>query len=186
MSRLYLAAAAANAWVLLAILAGAFVMQFIAGDPPCPLCMMQRIAMLLAAVGCCHVLAAGHRGVLTARDIGVGAGITLLACLLGGAISIRQVLLHILPGDPGFGPAVLGWHTYTWAAVIFACNLVATGLQLASLAWFTEAPPRPLPLARPTMLAVAAMLVANILSVVAESGFAWTLPENPVGYLLFR
>jgi hypothetical protein len=30
-----------------------------------------------------------------------------------------------------------------------------------------------------------AMLVANILSVVAEAGFAWHLPDNPTRYLLF-
>jgi hypothetical protein len=29
------------------------------------------------------------------------------------------------------------------------------------------------------------MLVANILSVIAEAGFAWRLPDNPTSYLLF-
>jgi hypothetical protein len=35
-------------------------------------------------------------------------------------------------------------------------------------------------------MAVSAMLVANILSVTAEAGFAWKLPDNPTVYLLFQ
>ena len=34
---------------------------------------------------------------------------------MGGAIAARQILLHIMPGDPGFGSAFLGMHFYTWA-----------------------------------------------------------------------
>jgi hypothetical protein len=29
------------------------------------------------------------------------------------------------------------------------------------------------------------MLAANILSVIAEAGFAWQLPDNPTRYLMF-
>jgi hypothetical protein len=34
-------------------------------------------------------------------------------------------------------------------------------------------------------MALGVMLVANMLSVIAEAGFAWQLPENPSSYLLF-
>jgi hypothetical protein len=34
-------------------------------------------------------------------------------------------------------------------------------------------------------MALGVMLVANILSVIAEAGFAWHLPDNPTSYLLF-
>jgi hypothetical protein len=30
------------------------------------------------------------------------------------------------------------------------------------------------------------MVAANLLSVIAEGGFHWDLPPDPVGYLLFR
>ena len=186
MTRAYLYASAANAWVLVAILLGAFATQFLDSAPPCPLCEMQRIAMLLAALGPCLVLLRARRNALAARDIAVGAGIVVLASLVGAAISIRQILLHILPGDPGFGVPVMGYHMYTWALVVFACNLLGAGLQLAGLNWFQSGPERAPALARWTALAVAAMLVANILSVTAEAGFAWKLPDNPTGYLLFR
>jgi disulfide bond formation protein DsbB len=185
MRALYLMANLAQAWVLLAVLAGAFVAQLAAGEPPCPLCVMQRIAMMMAVLGPCQVLIATRREGLTPRAIGLGAGIAILASLLGSVISIRQVLLHILPGDPGFGNAVMGYHLYTWAALAFACNIAAAAAQLIGLRWFAGAPAGPVPGARLTMTALAAMLVANLLSVIAEAGLAWNLPDNPTGYLLF-
>ena len=36
-----------------------------------------------------------------------------------------------------------------------------------------------------TTLAFAAIVAANLLSVVAEAGFNWDLPSDPVRYLLF-
>jgi disulfide bond formation protein DsbB len=184
-TQLYLLAALANLWVLLAILAAAFLAQFSAGEPPCPLCVMQRIAMMLAALGPCHILLAGSRSTLTARDIAIGSGMTGLASLLGAAISIRQVLLHILPGDPGFGMPVMGYHLYTWAAITFACMVGTSGLQLVGLAWFEPQAHRVSVLTRTSCIAVALMVVANVLSVVAEAGVAWKLPDNPTTYLLF-
>ena len=183
--RLYLLANAMNAWGLLLVLAAAFGEQLLTGEPPCPLCVMQRIAMMLATLGPAYVLMAAERQALTARHVAVGAGISTVASLLGAAISVRQILLHILPGDPGFGAPVFGYHLYTWAAVAFACNLLAAGLQLVGLEWFETAPVRLPTLARLTVLAIGFMLMANIVSVVAEAGFTWKLPDNPTGYLLF-
>ena len=45
---------------------------------------------------------------------------TILASLVGSAASIRQILLHIVPPDPGYGPPILGVHLYSWA-LVFAC-----------------------------------------------------------------
>jgi disulfide bond formation protein DsbB len=187
MTRLYFAAAAANAWVLIAILLGAFVAQFANAEPPCPLCVMQRIGMMLAALGPCHILIAGQRGRLEARDIGLGCGMLVLGSLVGGAVAMRQVMLHILPGDPGFGAPILGYHLYTWAFIAFVCNLAAAGVQLVGLAWHRPeaAAAAGSLLVRLTVGTLAAVIIANILSVIAEAGFAWHLPDNPVGYRLF-
>jgi len=182
---LYTFALLANAWVLLAILAGAFIAQFAAGEPPCPLCVMQRIAMMMAALGPCYTLLMAQREGLSQRAIAIGAGIGILASLLGAAISIRQVLLHILPGDPGFGSPMFGYHLYTWAAIAFACNIAAAGMQLLGLQWFSGSAAFRPPMVRLTAMALGVMLVANILSVIAEAGFAWHLPDNPTTYLLF-
>jgi disulfide bond formation protein DsbB len=185
MNALYAFALLANAWVLLAILAGAFIAQFAAGEPPCPLCVMQRIAMMMAALGPCSTLLMARREGLSQRAIAIGAGIGILASLLGAAISIRQVLLHILPGDPGFGAPIFGLHLYTWAAIAFACTIAASAVQLLGLQWFAGSAVRRIPGARLTGIALGVMLVANILSVIAEAGFAWRLPDNPTSYLLF-
>lgn len=182
----YVAANLAHAWTLVAILVGAFAAQFAEGRPPCPLCVMQRIAMMLAALGPCHVLLAASREGLTPRAVAVGAGMTALASLLGAAIALRQVALHVLPGDPGFGSPVLGLHLYTWAAVAFAFSIGAASLQLIGLTWFAGAPAGRTPGARATVLAVGLVFAANIAAVVAEAGFAWRLPDDPTGYLLFR
>ena len=50
MARLYLLAVTLNVWVLVVILAAAFAVQFWSGEPPCPLCVMQRIALMLIAL----------------------------------------------------------------------------------------------------------------------------------------
>jgi hypothetical protein len=95
------------------------------------------------------------------------------------------VLLHILPGDPGFGAPIFGYHLYTWSAIAFACTIAASGVQLLGLQWFAGSATRLIPGARLTGFVLGVMLVANILSVVAEAGFAWHLPDNPTSYLLF-
>ena len=47
----------------------------------------------------------------------------ILGALLGMVMSTRQVLLHIKPGDPGYGGTVLGLHFYTWALITFFIGL---------------------------------------------------------------
>jgi hypothetical protein len=59
-------------------------------------------------------------------------------------------------------------------------------VQLVGLAWLRPEAGVRSPLAAITAGALALMLVANILSVIAEAGFAWHLPDNPVTYLLFK
>jgi hypothetical protein len=54
----------------------------------------------------------------------------IIAALLGAAISARQILLHILPGDAGFGSAFLGLHFYSWAFLFFVSAMLAAGVML--------------------------------------------------------
>ena len=108
-----------NVWVLVAILAAAFGARLWMGEPPCPLCMIQRIALMLAGLGLLRILARARSGVATCWAAAFGQGMTIIAALLGGVAVGRQVLLHILPGDPGFGSPVLGLHLYTWCFIVF-------------------------------------------------------------------
>ena len=185
MNRLYLLAATVNVWVLVLVLAAGFAVQLIAGELPCPLCVMQRIVLMLCALGPLHILLRARGGSLRSLDVAIGSGIAIVSAMLGVMASGRQVLLHILPGDPGFGTPVLGLHLYTWCLVAFGCQIAASGLMLLGTAWLDDKP-GPLARAGVTAAAVAVIVVANLLSVIAEAGLNWELPPDPVAYLLFK
>jgi len=185
MNRLYLAAATLNVWVLVLVLAAAFAVQLILGELPCPLCVMQRVALMLVALGPLHTLLRARRsGILTSRDAAVGNGTAILAALLGVIASGRQVLLHILPGDAGFGAPVLGLHLYAWCLIAFGCQIAASAVMLLASAWIDDKPVE-WRATGITALAFAAIVAANLLSVIAEAGLNWDLPADPVRYLLF-
>ncbi|MDO9104357.1 MAG: disulfide bond formation protein B [Methylovulum sp.] len=78
--------------------------QFVDGLEPCPLCISQRIAILLT--GLCFLTAAIHNP----KPVGIKAyAITgAVIALCGGAISARHVWLQHLPPDqvPECGPGL--------------------------------------------------------------------------------
>jgi disulfide bond formation protein DsbB len=186
MTQLYLLAATVNVWVLVLILAAAFGFQLIAGEPPCPLCVVQRIALMMCALGPLYMLRQARDGVLTPRDIAAGSGIAIVSALLGAVVSTRQVLLHILPGDPGFGTPFLGLHLYTWCLIAFVSQIAASSLMLIGSAWLKQEERMSWRMTKVTAGAFVVLVVANLLSVIAEAGFHWDLPSDPVGYLLFK
>jgi disulfide bond formation protein DsbB len=185
MARLQLLAATLNVWVLVAILAAAFGVQLWLGEPPCPLCLVQRIALMLVGLGPLHILLRARTGLLTSRAIAVGHGMAIIAALLGAVTAGRQLLLHILPGDPGFGSPVLGMHLYTWCLIAFGCQIMASAVMLIASGWLEDSKAAS-PMTNITTIALAAIVVANFFSVIAEAGFHWDLPTDPVGYLFFK
>ena len=42
-------------------------------------------------------------------------------------MSTRQILLHILPVDKGYGEPILGLHLYTWALITFEIVILFCG-----------------------------------------------------------
>jgi hypothetical protein len=94
------------------------------------------------------------------------------------------MLLHILPGDAGFGAPVFGLHLYTWCLIAFACQIAASAVLLLATEWLDDKPVE-WRATRVTALAFAAIAAANLLSVTAEAGLNWDLPSDPVRYLLF-
>jgi hypothetical protein len=118
-----------------------------------------------------------------------GLGLAIVGALLGAAMSARQILLHIMPGDPGYGEPVLGLHLYTWAFISFVVVLLFAGVLLTFGTEF-------LPI-RPTSrfgtvvawIVIGIFLftiVANLIAVFALEGFNWFLPDDPTGYELFN
>ncbi len=162
--------------VLLAILAGlaailvaAMVLQYAAGEIPCPLCLLQRVAMFGVCFGIIRHLRDGHDG----RNIGIG----LVWALFLLMVSVRQVLLNIVP-RPGHaypGSAVLGLHMPVWSVVIAFAVLLAFALALALFDGGRNGAVPPSPVLRRVGavagLFVIALCLVNLVSVILQCGF---------------
>ena len=121
-----------HAWVLgySVVMLTAFYIQFGQGEFPCPLCMLQRYGMFLSTLGALFVIMQARRGTLTASRYAQGLGIGIIGAVAGGRVSLRQIDLHIKPGDPGYGAPVLGFHMYTWALITFVIVVLYCGVML--------------------------------------------------------
>jgi disulfide bond formation protein DsbB len=81
-----------------------FYLQYTLGLPPCPLCMTQRLFVVLTAVFC--LFAAIHNPQGWGRR--VYASLSLISATLGGAVAARHIWLQSLPEDlvPACGPSL--------------------------------------------------------------------------------
>ena len=106
-----------NALGLLAldtVLALAFVDQLWFRDLPCPLCILQRAGFFAAGVGIALNLVFGPKP--------SHYGVAIIGAIAGGIISMRQILLYIVPGTGSYGNPVFGLHLYTWAFITAVCH----------------------------------------------------------------
>lgn len=179
-----------HAWVLAycVVMLSAFFIQFVMGEFPCPLCMLQRYGMILATLGALFVIMQARRGELTTARYAQGLGIGLIGVLAGASVSVRQIELHILPGDPGYGAPFLRLHLYTWAFVTFAIVMIYIGVMLMLM-------PRGIPQAPAAGSAAwrvstaivwlfIGVVAANVIAIIFLEGFAPVLPDDPEGYNL--
>jgi disulfide bond formation protein DsbB len=163
-----------------AVLVAAFFDQIVYGDLPCPLCILQRVGFAGVALGLALNLRFGARP--------SHYGIAILSALIGGAISARQMLLHIAPGDSGYGDAFLGLHFYTWALVLYFVIVAGCAALLLCDRQFegSSAQPPCLPVLGMAVLALATLLVlGNGISTVLECG-GGLCPDNPTEYQLLQ
>lgn len=97
-------------------------------------------------------------------------------------------MLHILPGDPGYGDVVLGPHLYVWAWILFVLAIAAIAVVMA-FAPVTSATGPVGPWARrlgyAAVIFFAVIMLVNAVGVFAEAGFNWFLPDDPTRYELF-
>ena len=142
------------------------------------------MGMILAAFGPAWLLMRAMRGPIDARDYAQCYGISVLAAIVGGAVSVRQTLLHIAPGDPGFGEPVMGLHLYTWGIVIFASVCIVSGIQLLMLPKNSERLHIGIR-AKCVLFLFAAVITVNTVAVFALEGFHWVIPDDPTSYRLF-
>ena len=170
---------AVAAMVLYSVVLGAFWFQFGDSELPCPLCLLIRIGMLATAFG------------LTLNTFWeprpLHYGIALLGAVLGAAISLRQVALHVVPGTGSFGGAVFGFHLYTWAFIVFSVMILAIGAVICFQRQF-ESQESPAPslvrfAGRFVVILGLLLCLANVIAVTAECGVTGC-PDNPTDYLI--
>lgn len=180
-----------HAWIFAYsfVMLSAFFIQFVEGEFPCPLCMLQRYGMILSTAGALLIVMQARRGTLTTSRYSQGLGMGLLGALVGGAeVSVRQILLHIKPGDPGYGAPVLGLHLYTWALITFVIVILFSGvLLILQPRGIPQAPPRGSALWTVSTVIIwifIGVVAANVVAIVFLEGFAWVLPDDPTSYNL--
>ncbi|MCP3374486.1 disulfide bond formation protein B [Bradyrhizobium cajani] len=163
-----------------AILVVAFTYQLALGELPCPLCLLQRAGFIATGMGFLFNMRFGERPSHYAM--------ILVASLVTGFISIRQVSLHLAPGDPGYGSTLFGLHFYTWAllAAVGIVGYVALVFMLKDVAGKRDGDaPLKGPASNAAFAIFALLVAANLLSTVLECG-AGQCDDNPVRYLLLK
>ncbi|KOU68687.1 MULTISPECIES: disulfide bond formation protein B [Streptomyces] len=166
--------------------------QFRVWEHPCPLCVVQRMFMLLAAMGAAYIVrTALLRGSVTGRHYMTGWGLALVAVAGGSFASWRQTTLHILPGAKGYGSEVFGLHLYVWALILFQASVLVIGIVLATAHTTAD---RSVPATGPGLLRTAglfalwflgAVIAVNMVLVFLEEGYHWFLPDHPNRYRFF-
>lgn len=155
----------------------AIVLQFLLGELPCPLCLLQRVGLFAIAVSLLMNLRFGFKP--------VHYTFTILFAVYTGFVALRQIALHIVPGTGAYGAAFLGFHLYTWvfiiavviiiyAAIILGCNVqYKVGSSLTKWQQGTMY----------LLFAVVGMLLlTNVVLTIMECGLS-QCPDNPIHYL---
>jgi disulfide bond formation protein DsbB len=162
------------------VLTLAFIDQIWFKDLPCPLCILQRGGFFAAGFGIALNLIFGPKP--------SHYGVAIIGAVAGGAIAMRQILLHIVPGTGSYGNPVFGIHLYTWAFIAFAVIVVGCAIMLLDDRQFARAEPmsvrlKALPLS--ALLLFLTLAIANVFSTVALCG-AGVCPDSPTSYELFE
>ena len=166
-------AALGNQLVLLAVisvLSYAFIDQLYFGELPCPLCLMQRIGFVIIGFSLVLNIRCGAH----AAHYGWG----IIGGLVGMMVSLRQVLLHVLPGDSGFGTTFLELHFYTWAFIGYV-GLIA-GLAILLMLPNRDVRSRSL-LANTLIILFIVLVFANLASTLLECGIG-PCADDPLKY----
>ncbi|MEU7555508.1 disulfide bond formation protein B [Streptomyces sp. NPDC044571] len=175
------------------VVCGGLFYQFALWEYPCPLCLVQRMFMLLAATGAAYIVrTALSDGAVTGRDYMTGWGLALVALIAGSFASWRQTMLHVLPGAKGYGSEVLGLHLYVWAWILFQVSVVAIGVVLAYAHTTAD---RAIPATGPgwyrtvglfALWFLGLVIAVNLVAVFLEEGLHWFLPDDPGRYEFFH
>ncbi len=161
---------------LIAVLVVAYVHQFAAHDLPCPLCLLQRVALVGVAYGLLLNLRFGPQPSAYA--------VMLLAALFGMAAAGRQVLLHITPGSGSYGAPLLGPHLHTWSFMLFVLVIQGTPVLLLVPKPVSPVWALPLPVKQTLAWAVIGLTALNAVTTFLQCG-PIECPDDPARYWAF-
>ena len=162
------------------VLTAAFAAQLMLHELPCPLCLLQRVLFAALAIGPILNIRFGPRPSHYA--------LSLFAAGAGAVASTRQVLLHIMPGDAGYGSALLGYHYYTWALLGFVAAIVLIAAVLLFDRQFGDEAMHPASadvFVQAAVWLVIGLTVLNVISTLLECGFG-ACADNPAVYEMLR
>lgn len=170
--------------VIAGVLTAAMTLQYAKGELPCPLCLLQRVALF----GVCFGIMQNFRGGFSNRN----TGFSLLFAIVLLIVSVRQSLLDIVPrpGHEYIGSAVFGLHMPVWSIIIALCLLIAFAAKLAILGGdehLDDNDVKTFPMldraARLLSLYVIALCAINLVSVVLQCGLGEC---HPFSYQLLK
>ena len=112
-------------FVIAGILTAAMTLQYAEGELPCPLCLLERLAMF----GVCFGVMLNFRRGFSYQN----TGFSLLSAIFLLIVSVRQSLLDIYPrpGHEYIGSPVFGLHLPVWSIIIALLILIAYALKMA-------------------------------------------------------
>ncbi|WWO96936.1 MAG: disulfide bond formation protein B [Candidatus Dasytiphilus stammeri] len=163
------------------ILIIAFYYQFARHELPCPICLLQRVGIILISIGFFlnvnFEIKATHYGV------------ALIGCVLTTIIAMRQVLLHITPGDPGYGSSLFGLHFYSLAILSSVVTIVSIAFLLGFYDWEKSRKLNTCKLvtksAKSAMIVLSILIFVNLISTFLECGVGKCV-SNPIYYQLLK
>lgn len=145
------------------ILSVAFYYQFIFKELPCPLCLLQRLGFVLIGFGFVMNIRFGvqvrHHGMVIA------------GAMMTAAVAARQTLLHIVPGNSGYGSTFGGLHFYTWSFIAASVFIMAVSfLMIVGQVFDTAISSTTSYPEKGVMVLFAILIVGNLVSVLLECG----------------
>jgi disulfide bond formation protein DsbB len=157
--------------VIAGILTGAMTLQYANDELPCPLCLLERVALL----GVCFGIMLNFRHGFSYQN----TGFSLLAAIFLLVVSVRQTLLDIYPrpGHEYIGSPVFGIHLPVWSIIIALAILIAYAIKLSTLGGdehLRQAPLAEFPAIRKLALGLSLYVIGvclvNLVSVILQCG----------------
>ncbi|WP_248749187.1 disulfide bond formation protein B [Pseudomonas sp. MWU15-20650] len=156
------------------VLLVAFFYQFALHSLPCTLCNLIRAGLITLGLGFLFNVQLGVKN--------VHYSCAIIGALLAGGVSLRHMLLHIVPGDPGYAETVFGIHMYTWSAIASVAFIVyIAGLMLLPEGRSASRTPA---VSKGIAVLFVAIIAVNLVSIVIEGGFNQDLTDPKDYYLL--